>query len=126
MAEERNKILTASAVVVAVAAGGATLYFGREVFQPIAIAALLSIVFRPVVRGMERWLRLPTVLAAALIVLSLIGACVAAGYALADPVENEFRNAPQTLAAAQDKIDRIRKPIRAATQVANQIQQAAS
>src|SRR5436189_4875979 len=120
MAEPRDTVLRSAAVIVAVAAAAAALYFGRELFQPIAIAMLLAVLLRPVVRALERWLRLPTALAAAAVVLSLIGAGVAAGYALADPVESGFRKAPQAFVAAQDKLERIRRPIRKATEVATQ------
>lgn len=32
-----------------------TLYFGREVFVPIALAILLSFVLAPLVRLLQRW-----------------------------------------------------------------------
>src|SRR5689334_13118260 len=88
--QERNpKALTVSAVVVA---AGAALFLGRELFQPVAIAVLLAVILRPVVRGLER-LRVPTPVGAGVVVLALIGAGVAGGYALADPVESWFKNA---------------------------------
>src|SRR5262245_55342615 len=43
----------ATAVVAAIIIG--TLYFGREVFVPIALAILLSFVLAPLVRLLQRW-----------------------------------------------------------------------
>jgi predicted PurR-regulated permease PerM len=43
----------AAAVVAAIIIG--TLYFGREVFVPIALAILLSFVLAPLVRLLQRW-----------------------------------------------------------------------
>jgi predicted PurR-regulated permease PerM len=42
-----------AAVVAAIVI--ATLYFGREVFVPIALAILLSFVLAPLVRLLQRW-----------------------------------------------------------------------
>src|SRR5579871_6758039 len=44
--------MTGAAVVVAIIIGA--LYFGREVFVPIALAILLSFVLAPVVRALQR------------------------------------------------------------------------
>jgi predicted PurR-regulated permease PerM len=43
----------AAAVVTAIIVG--TLYFGREIFVPIALAILLSFVLAPLVRTLQRW-----------------------------------------------------------------------
>jgi predicted PurR-regulated permease PerM len=43
----------AAAVTAAIIIG--TLYFGREVFVPIALAILLSFVLAPLVRLLQRW-----------------------------------------------------------------------
>ncbi len=42
-----------TAVVAAIIVG--TLYFGREVFVPVALAILLSFVLAPLVRMLQRW-----------------------------------------------------------------------
>jgi hypothetical protein len=49
----------ASAVIAAIIIGA--LYFGREVFVPIALAILLSFVLAPLVRLLQRW-RVPRAL----------------------------------------------------------------
>src|SRR4051794_5600862 len=107
--EERNRTLTVSTVIVAVVAVGVAFFLGRELFQPIAIAGLLAVVFRPVVRTLERF-RVPTPLAGGVVVLALIGGCVGAGDGLADPGQNWVRNAPPGVEAGEGEAGRDLPP----------------
>src|SRR3954451_2364985 len=61
------------AVCVAVLGG---LYLGREVFLPITLAILLAFVIAPFVDLLRRWHRgrVPAVVIAVLLVLSILGA----------------------------------------------------
>ena len=59
----------ATAVVAAIIIG--TLYFGREVFVPIALAILLSFVLAPLVRLLQRW-RLPRGLSVVVVLLAFV------------------------------------------------------
>src|SRR5215213_7423159 len=103
-------IRTAALVVLATAALAAGLYFGRDFFVPIAFAFVLNALLRPIVRRLER-LKLPTPLAAAAVVLALTAALVAAGFALAVPLQSAWASAPATFEHAQQKLDRFRKPV---------------
>ena len=123
-ADRREKVRTAASVILATVATAIALFLGREFFQPIAIAVLLSALFRPVVRAMEK-AKLPTPLAAAVVVLGLIAALGVGIYALAGPVKNWFDTAPQSLATAQQKLERFRKPVQQVNEVAAKLQQAA-
>ncbi len=54
----------------------ASLYFGREVFVPVALAILLSFALGPVVLLLRRWHlggRVPAVIVAVLLAFSIIG-----------------------------------------------------
>src|SRR4051812_228754 len=101
----QGDLRTAALVMIASIALVAALYVGREFLVPIALAGVLSILFRPVVRWMER-ARIPTTLAAAIIVLTLIAAFVVAGYALAAPMKNWIARAPENFAVAEKKLSR--------------------
>lgn len=122
--EDRGRgVQTVSLVVIASVAGVAALYLGRDVFVPVAFAALLSVALRPLVRRMER-LGLPTYAGATIVVLGLLGALGAAGWTLAGPVEGIVNEAPQRLSAAQSKFERLRSPVRQATEIADRIERA--
>ncbi|MEA2710098.1 MAG: hypothetical protein QOF78_2699 [Phycisphaerales bacterium] len=111
-------------MIVAVVAAGFGLYFGREIFQPIAIALLLMAVFRPPVRAMER-VRVPAPIGAAIVVLALLAALTGLAFALSPAVHRWLEHAPDTLTAAETKLAKLRKPVQQVTEVANKIGQAA-
>ena len=78
----------------------AALFFSRILLVPIALALLLSVLLRPIVRGLEQ-IHLPTTLGAALVVLALLGGMIGAGFAAADPVREWMVEAPVTLKGSQ-------------------------
>jgi AI-2E family transporter len=65
---ESSRIMSAAAVVVVAAIILGTLYLGREVFVPIAMAILLSFVLAPLVGLLQRW-RCPRAISAIGVVL---------------------------------------------------------
>jgi predicted PurR-regulated permease PerM len=119
-----ERLRTASLAICACVAAAFALYFGREFFQPLAIAALLTAVFRPVVRALER-MKCPTPMAAAVVVLAVMAAIALGGFALAPPVQRWFQQAPQSLSAAEEKLARLRRPVQQVQDVAKKIEQAA-
>jgi predicted PurR-regulated permease PerM len=123
MAEEHETGRTVSDVIVATVAAGFALYFGRELFQPIAVALMLMAVFRPPVRALEA-ARVPTALAAGIVVLGLMLVIAVVGMALAPPVKQSFAQSNQTLAAAEARLSKLRKPVEQITDVANRLEQA--
>jgi predicted PurR-regulated permease PerM len=121
LAEEKNGWQTAGIWVVAVAAGAAILYFGREFFVPIVFGLLMAVLFRPVVRWLER-LRVPTPIGAAIVVLGFIGVIVVAGWLLATPIQNWMATAPQRFEAAEEKLNRLRQPVKRVADVAQKLE----
>ncbi len=107
---------TTAVVTIAITAAGITLYLARDFFQPIAIGLLLAVVLRPIVRWLER-MKVPTGLAAALVVLTLIAGMVVIGLTLSDPIQHWFETAPQSFATAEAKINRLRQPLQRLTAV---------
>src|SRR6476659_1384546 len=64
LAQPRGTVLTNMAVAALIVAA---LYFGREIFVPVALAVLLSFVLAPFVRRLQSW-RLPRTLSALVVV----------------------------------------------------------
>src|SRR4051812_23555922 len=125
MPDARENLRTNAIVVLAIIAVVAALYLASELLAPIALAILLSALFRPLARLLER-VRIPTPLAAAIIVLGLIGAMVAGGFALAGPIRGWVTKAPETLAAAEGKLAKLRQPVQKIANAADRITQAGS
>jgi predicted PurR-regulated permease PerM len=110
--------------VLAVLGVGYTLYFARSFLLPITFAVLLSFVLSPLVRGLGR-LRIPTALAAALVVLSLAGGVGFGVYQLAGPVQSWSEKAPQAIARTERELRRLFRPFQKVTQTAKQVESAA-
>src|SRR5678816_1303011 len=70
-------------VVIASAAAIALLYWAREVFIPIVLSVLISYALEPAVALFMR-LRLPRVVAAAMVMVLFTGSVAYTGYALSD------------------------------------------
>nr|WP_258045638.1 AI-2E family transporter [Mesorhizobium sp. NBSH29] len=62
-----------SPTLITVAATVAALYFGRDIFLPLAVAVLLTFALAPVVSWLRRW-RLPRPVAVVFVVISAFGA----------------------------------------------------
>jgi len=90
-------------MMLATLAGIGTLYLGRTFFIPIALALLLNALLRPLVRGLER-LHVSTVVGATLVSLGLLGALVAGGGALVNPVRVWVSQLPASFEAAGRKL----------------------
>ena len=121
MPNDKSSARTAGIVILAVLGSIGALYFGAEFLIPIAFAFLLNAVFRPLMRVGARF-RLPAPASAAIIVLTLFALIVVAGFLLAGPVQNWLKRAPETLAAAESKISKIRRSFQQANEAINKIE----
>lgn len=92
-------------VIVAVGVVFAALYFGRDVFVPLGLAMVFTALLRPVVRWMEG--RIPTWLAATVVMLAALAALAGAGVAITRPVQSWVHDAPQELQKAKQRIGKI-------------------
>src|SRR5919107_2347018 len=99
------------------------LYFGHAFFVPITVALLFNILFRPVVRWLERR-GLSAPVGAAVVVLLALVALGAGAVALSVPVKSWVTKAPASMAAARGKLARLRKPVQQLDIAAAQLQQA--
>jgi len=80
--EELTTLLSAVATAVLAFIIVATLYFGREIFVPVALAILLSFVLAPLVGLLQR-LRLPRGLSVVIAVVAAFALIFALGSLLA-------------------------------------------
>src|SRR5262249_59680327 len=95
----------ASAVVAAIIIG--TLYLGREVFVPIALAILLSFVLAPLVRLLQRW-HVPRGVAVVSAVLLAFLSIFALGGLIAAQVAELAGDLPRYEATMREKIKSVR------------------
>lgn len=91
-------------MVIAFAAGMAILYWAREVFIPIVLSILISYALEPIVIALMR-IRIPRVLASALVMLMLAGSVGYGAYSLSD-------DAAAVVAELPDAAVRIRQALR--------------
>ncbi|HEY7612136.1 MAG TPA: AI-2E family transporter [Gemmatimonadales bacterium] len=111
----------AARTVIAAVAVVFLLYFGREFFVPVAVAMLLSILGRPLVRWLERR-RLRSSVGATLVVLFGLVGLGAAGFGLSLPVRTWAAKVPQSVAAAREKLAGLRRPVQQLNEAAAQLE----
>src|SRR5687767_522154 len=95
----------AAAVVAAIIIG--TLYFGREVFVPIALAILLSFVLAPLVRLLQR-LHVPRGLSVVAVVLLAFMSIFAIGGVIATQLTELAGDLPRYQSTMREKIKSVR------------------
>ena len=95
----------AAAVVTAIIIGA--LYFGREVFVPIALAILLSFVLAPLVRFLQRW-QIPRGLSVISVVLLAFLSIFALGGVIATQVAELAGDLPRYELTMREKIKSLR------------------
>ena len=112
---------SAGIVVLATIAVAAALYLAREFLVPIGLAILFTALLRPVVRRLER-VRVPAPAGAAIVLVLFVGLLVTGGLMLVDPVRDWMAQAPATLAAAQRKLETLRRPLQTITTTAQKVE----
>jgi predicted PurR-regulated permease PerM len=112
-----------SLIVIATILVFGALYFARDFFIPVALAALLSLVLSPIVRTLARW-RIPYPAGAALVLALVIGAVGGGGYMIAGPVRAWITAAPVALPKAARKLRAVVRPVEQVTRAASQVEQA--
>ena len=111
--------------VLAVLAVFYTLYFAASLLVPIATAVLLSMLLSPLVLFLER-LRLPRLLASAVVVVATIGVVGIGVASLAGPAAEWFEKAPLSLHKIEQKFLFVRKPIEDIEKATDQLSDASS
>jgi predicted PurR-regulated permease PerM len=123
--ETQPAVRSIAATLLLVIASFYTLYFARAFFLPVTFGLLLNLLLSPFVRTLKR-ARIPEPLGAAIVVLSIVAAVGVGGYFLADPAQEWIAKAPQSLAVANSKIRKLRRPMEQVTKSADQMARAAT
>src|SRR5262249_26124770 len=97
--------MTGVAAVTAIIIGA--LYFGRELFVPIALAILLSFVLAPLVRALQRW-HVPRGLSVVSVVLLAFLSIFALGGVIAAQVAQLAGDLPRYEVTMREKIKSVR------------------
>ncbi len=87
-----------------------TIYFLRSLLLPIVLALLLSYLLRPIVRGLAR-AKIPSVLGAAILLLSLVGMFGYGVSFLAAPAAGWLEKAPYSLQELRLKLVPFKRPM---------------
>jgi len=99
----------------------ALLFAGREFIVPIAIALLFSAILRPAVRALENR-RMPTAAGATLVMLLALTTLGVSAYAISGPVRGFAARVPESVQVAQQRLERLRRPMQQITKVAQQLE----
>ncbi len=99
-----------------------TVYFGRDVLLPIALALILSFVLRPLVRGLYR-LHVPEGIGAAIMVLLVFGLVGLGIYTLTGPATAWVDRLPRVMVELEFKLGDIREGLERARKASQQIEQ---
>jgi hypothetical protein len=98
-------------LILAVLAIVYTLYFGKEILLPIALALVLKLLLQPVMRLLHERLRLPGALAALLLIIAVFGAIAAVGFTISVPASGWIQKAPEGLPLLKEKLAVLRQPL---------------
>jgi len=120
------KLRSVALVVIASAAAIALLHWAREVFIPVVLSVLISYALEPAVVTLMR-VRLPRVVAAALVMLLFTGGLAYSGYALSDDAAVMVAAVPEAAAKLRMTLRRNTSSgtIQQVQQAANELQRAA-
>ena len=99
----------------------AAFYVAAEIILPIVLAFVLNLVFRPVLRWLER-AHLPRWLAALVIVLALVALVVALGLLLSAPLTGWIGKLPETIPRLQQKLSFLGGTIRSLERALEHVQ----
>jgi predicted PurR-regulated permease PerM len=99
-----------------------TLYAARTFLLPVILAALLTLLLEPVVRGLKRRLRIPAPLGAGIILLALLGGLGFAVYQLAQPAYDWVEKAPQSLRRVERRLRDLKKPVQTLGKATEQVE----
>lgn len=116
---------TSGIVILALTAVFTVLYLGKEVFFPIVLAVILKALLDPVVRWLGRF-RLRPPLAAAIVLVGLLGLLGAGGAQLSTPVQEWLGRAPKTMEQAGRRLRTLLRPMEQVNRAAEQVQDATS
>ena len=98
-----------------------TAYVASEIVLPLVFAIVLKLLLQPALRGLER-LRIPRILAAVLLILTLFGTIVALGTAISGPARTWAAKLPEGIPRLEERLSFVRGPINTLQQFLQQVE----
>ena len=118
-----QSVRSASLLTLALLACIYTLYFAKELLLPVTLALLFMLLLQAPMRLLTARLRLPSPLAAALVILALFGCVGLMALAVSIPASDWIAKAPQTFAVLQEKLAFLKQPLAALQKVLHGVEQ---
>ena len=88
----------------------AAAYTAREIILPFVFAIILMLLLQPAFRILER-LRIPRIIAALLLILTLLGTVVGLGTAISSPARTWTAKLPEGIPRLQERLSFMREPV---------------
>ena len=110
-AAERHGVLSKSILVIAALAVIYTLYLGKEILLPLALAIVLKLLLQPAMRLLQQHMRFPGPLAALLLIIAVLGAIAAVAFTISVPASGWIQKAPHSLPLLKEKLSILRQPL---------------
>ena len=104
---------TIGIVILTVLAVIFTLYLGKEIVLPIALALVFKLLLQAPMRLLVRRLRLPDALAALVLILAVFGTIGLCALTISVPASGWIQKAPESLPLLKEKLALLRQPIEA-------------
>ena len=101
-----------------------TLYLGRDFFLPLAIALVLSMLFKPVITALQR-IYIPAPIGAALVLVVLVLGLGLVVFLLSEPANKWLQNAPAHFQEIERKIRSMARPAENITEAAAKVEELA-
>ena len=102
-----------------------TIYFVRSLLLPLVLALLLSYLLRPIVRTLGK-MKVPPLIGAALLLLSLVGIFAYSVSLLTAPAAGWIEKAPYSLQQLQQRLTPFKKPMAQVAQASGAIEKLAT
>ena len=118
------RTIRTSLVILAIAAIGVAVYFGKDIVMPIALGLLITLTLTPPVR----WLRargLPAGLAAVLVVLVVGGAAGSGAWFLSAPVSDLMETAPRIGERIKERMRDVESTVDSISEISDQVDEIA-
>jgi predicted PurR-regulated permease PerM len=110
-----------SMVFLAILAGIAALWVAKDVLLPLSLAVMLSLILGPLVSALER-LRIPTGLAAFLVVLTATAILVACAFVLEPSVRDMVERAPEIARSIEDRLRPVKESLGTIQEASKQLE----
>ena len=109
--QNREGSLHIALMILAVVAIVYALHAGIEIALPLALALVLKLMFQPTVDFLCVRLRLPQIIGALAVVVSLLALTGGLAFAVSGPASTWLQKMPDVLPAAKTKLEWLRQPI---------------